>query len=145
MLLLCYQGKQYYTVISCQPRVTFFESLDDATTQEILEILFSAFSSLISRLVEDHLLDGKYHNLSAKLIAETKSVPTTNVISERDFAKLDRFLREIPNASTLSLEAMIMFTNNKTASWLNTKTLKERRIYEESLLYDSRIQTALQK
>ena len=101
-------------------------SVYDATAQEVLEILFNAFSSLISRLVEDHLPDGKYHNPSAKLIAETKSVPTTNVISERDFAKLDRFLREKPNATTLSLEAMIMFANNKTASWLNTKTLKER-------------------
>ena len=101
-------------------------SVYDATTEEILKILLSAFSSLISRLVEDQLTGGKYHNPSARLIAETKSVPTTNVISERDFGKLDRFLREKPNASTLSLEAMIMFTNNKTASWLNTKTLKER-------------------
>ena len=81
---------------------------------------------LVSRLVEDQLPGGKYHNPSARLIAETKSVPTTNVISERDFGKLDRFLREKPNASTLSLEAMIMFANNKTTSWLNIKTLKER-------------------
>ena len=48
------------------------------------------FSTLIFRLVGDHLPDGKYHNPSAKLITEIKSVPTTNVISERDFAKFDR-------------------------------------------------------
>ena len=101
-------------------------SVYDATAQEILEVLFNAFSSLISRLVADHLPDGKYHNPSAVLTAEVKSVPTTNAISERDFAKLDRFLREKPNASTLSLEAMIMFTNNKTAAWLSAKTSKER-------------------
>ena len=98
----------------------------DATAQEVLEVLLSAFSTLISRLVGDHLSDGKYHNPSAKLITKTKSVPTINVISERDFAKFDGFLREKPNASTLSLEAMIMLTNNKTASWLNSKTVKER-------------------
>ena len=127
-------------------------SIYDATTQEILEVLFNAFSTLISRLLADHLPDGKYHNPSAKLIAETKSVPTTNVISERDFAKFDRFLREKPNASTLSLEAMIMFTNNKTASWLNTKTSKEREELmkkarnltpEFKELYKSRRQTLL--
>ena len=101
-------------------------SVYDATTQEVLEVLLSAFSTLISRLVGDHLPDGKYHNPSAKLITETKSVSKTNVISVRDFAKFDRFLHEKPNASTLSLEAMIMFTNNKTASWLNSKTVKER-------------------
>ena len=104
-------------------------SLYDATAQEVLEVLLSAFSTLISYLVGDHLPDGKYHNPSAKLITETKSIPTTNVISERDFAKFDGYLREKPNASTLSLEVnqvMIMFTNNKTASWLNSKTVKER-------------------
>ena len=87
-------------------------SVYDATAEEILKILPSAFSSLMSRLVEDQLPDGKYHNPSARLIAETKSVPTTNVISERDFGKLDRFLCEKPNASTSSLEAMILFNNN---------------------------------
>ena len=69
--------------------------------------------------------------------------------SERDFGrKLDRFLREKPNASTLSLEAMIMFTNNKTASWLNTKTLKEREesefIKQARCIYGSRVQTSVQ-
>ena len=58
-------------------------------TQEILEVMFNAFSSLLSRLVADHLPDGKYHNPSTLLTAETKSVPKTNVISERDFAKFD--------------------------------------------------------
>ena len=59
-------------------------SVYDATPQEVLEVLFNALSTLISRLVADHLPDGKYHDRPAKLITETKSVPTTNVISERD-------------------------------------------------------------
>ena len=90
---------------------------------------------MISRLVEDQLPGGKYHNPSARLSAETKSVFTTNVISERDFGKLDRFLCEKPNASTLSLEPMIMFNDNKTTSWLNRKTL--RRLFKASSLYGS--------
>ena len=36
-------------------------------------------------------------------------------MSERDFAQLDRLLREKPNASILSLEAIVLFANNKTA------------------------------
>ena len=43
--------------------------------------------------------------LQVYLVAETKSVSKTNTISEKDFAQLDRFLREKPNASILSLEA----------------------------------------
>ena len=47
-------------------------------------------------------------------------------MSERDFAQLDRLLREKPNASILSLEAMILCSNNKTAKWLYEKSEAER-------------------
>ena len=98
----------------------------DDTVEEILCVLFSAFSSLLTRLVADHLPSGEYDAAKEALTEETKSVPTTNTISERDFAQLDRLLREKPNATILSLEAMILFCNNKTAEWLNSKTATER-------------------
>ena len=97
----------------------------DATAQELLEILCNAFSALLSRLVQDHLPGGAHCNPSAELINETKSVSKTNVVSERDFGKLDRLLREKPNATTLSLEAMILFSNNKTMNWLTSKSPEE--------------------
>ena len=101
-------------------------SVYDPTTQEILKVMFNAFSSLLSRLVTDHLPDGKYHNPYALRTAETKSVPKINIISERDFAKFDQFLREKPNATTLSLETMIMFTNNMKALCLSSKAPKKK-------------------
>ena len=61
-----------------------------------------------------------HDNPCAQVQSETKSVPKTNVISERDFGQLDHLVREKPNASTLSLEAMVLFSN-KTAQWLNKK------------------------
>ena len=96
----------------------------DFCTQEILQILCHAFSLLLSRLVCDHL-QGVLDEPSTPFKKQTKSVPKTNTLSERDFAKLDRFLREKPNASTLSLEAIVLFTNNKTAKWLNSKAPDE--------------------
>ena len=97
----------------------------DATAQELLEVLCNAFSALLSRLVQDHLPGGAHCNPSAELINKTKSVSKTNVVSERDFGKLDRLLHEKPNATTLSLEAMILFSNNKTMNWLTSKSPKE--------------------
>ena len=97
----------------------------DATAQELLEILCKAFSALLSRLVQDHLPGGAHCSPSVELINETKSVSKTNVVSERDFGKLDRLLREKPNATTLSLEAMILFSNNKTMNWLTSKSPEE--------------------
>ena len=97
----------------------------DSLVLVILQTLFHAFSALVTRLVDDHLPGGKYDEPTSQLLEETASVPKTNVISERDFAKLDRLLREKPNASTLSLEAMILFSNNRTASWLSEKSADE--------------------
>lgn len=104
----------------------FAPSEYDAIVEEILCVLFSAFSSLLMRLVEDHLPGGRYDNIDETLREESRSVPKTNTISERDFAQLDRLLREKPNASVLSLEATILFSNNKTAKWLNEKSPAER-------------------
>ena len=54
-------------------------------------------------------------------------MPKSNVISERDFAKLDRLLREKPNATTLCLEGMILFANNQTSHLLDSKPVEEKQ------------------
>ena len=100
----------------------------NATTQELLQLLFKAFSITIHRLLFDHLPDGKFHRtlIDATLIQETASVPTTNVAPERDFAILDRVLREKPNASVIALESLILFAHNKTSKWLDELGMDER-------------------
>ena len=71
---------------------------------------------------------GEHDNPSDNKKSSVVSVPKTNTISERDFAQLDRLLRQKPNAKTTSLEGMILFTNNKTAKWLNEKSEEEREV-----------------
>ena len=61
-----------------------------------------------------------------QLQSETRSVPNSNVVSERDFARLDWLLREKPNATTLSIEALILFSSNKTGAWLERKAPEEK-------------------
>ena len=89
----------------------------------VLPLTLTAIKSLVFRLNKKRW---KYDATNVSLVEETKSVLKANTISERDFAQLDRFLREKPNASILSLEALILFCNNKTASWLNDKSPAER-------------------
>ena len=101
-------------------------SVLDSTVEEILQVVFNSLTALVNRLLVDHLPGGVLDSPSEELHRETKSVPNSNTVSERDFAKLDRFLREKPNATTLSLEGLILFSNNKTSSWLNTKSEEER-------------------
>ncbi len=102
-------------------------STNDLIVQEILETIFSGFSALLERMVSDHLSGGE---LDMELTEEKKRrnsfCTENNTVSERDFAQLDRLLREKPNATTMSLEAMVMFSNNKTAKWIKTKSVEER-------------------
>ncbi len=99
----------------------------DTTTQELLQLLCGAFSITTQRLLLDHLPGGKYHSVvDTTIIQETTSVPTTNVAPERDFAVLDRLIREKPNASLVALESMILYSHNKSSSWLEQQTCEER-------------------
>ena len=98
----------------------------DSETEVVLEALFASLSSLTRRLLHDHLPGGKLHSPSASLQAETVNVAKTNTVSERDFAMLDRMMREKPNASTAAIEGMILYANNKTAAWLEGHSASDR-------------------
>ena len=101
--------------------------LDDLA-QEILQAIFRTLSLLIERVVGDYLPGGEWDRATgdAEMKTNTRSVQKTKTISERDFAKLDRYIREKPNARLLALEAHILFTSNKTAMWLDSKSAEEK-------------------
>ena len=102
----------------------------DMMTQELLQFLFGAFSVTTQRLLLDHLPGGKYHwshsVIDTRMVQETATVPTTNVAPERDFAVLDRLIREKPNACLIALESMILYAHNKTSYWLEQQTCEDR-------------------
>lgn len=99
---------------------------DDSITVEILQLMFKSFYLTMERMLKDHLPQGVHDKPSAIKISETKSTPKSNVVSERDFAQLDRLLGEKPNATTICLEGMILYANNKTRSWLDRKNAEEK-------------------
>ena len=100
---------------------------NDMQTQELLQILFNAFSVTTQRLLIDHLPEGKYCSVTdTEVINETASVPITNVSPECDFAILDRLMQQKPNANAIALEAMIMYSQNKTSAWLQKKSEEEK-------------------
>ena len=102
---------------------------DDDIVTECLPLTMKSFEALAPRLLQNQLPGGKYHNAERTLQMETESVPTTNTISERDFGKFDRLLQEKPNANTL---AMILYSNNKTSKWLQSKTGDEKKAIFEA-------------
>ena len=99
----------------------------DSVVQHILLSLFKTFEVLLERVLIDNqpVLTAAAENRQ-EVTFKTRTVKPTNTISERDFGKLDRLLREKPNASTLAIEAYIMFSNNKTSKWLDAKSNEEK-------------------
>ena len=102
------------------------ESEIDDNVLMFLEIIMKSFFLLTDRMLVDHLPGGIYDQPSDTFMHVTQSVPKTNKVSERDFALLDRFLKEKPNASTVAIESLILFSQNKTREWLGKKTNAER-------------------
>jgi len=100
----------------------------DILAQELLEVMFKAFCTTTRRMLTDNLPGDKFHGKEdgSELVSEVASVPKTNVISERDFAMLDRMMRDKPNATTVALEAMILYTNNQTQMWLVQHALGDK-------------------
>ena len=99
----------------------FKDTLDtdlDIYTQISLELIVTSFILIIERQAKDQLDRGKYFQPSEELQRSSRNVPTTNTVSERDFAILDILLRLKPAAAFLSLETYILWINNKPSAWL---------------------------
>ncbi|KAJ8342686.1 hypothetical protein SKAU_G00326140 [Synaphobranchus kaupii] len=107
----------------------FRESGDDEfqiMTQEALELIMTAMLILLERQAADQLPGGRYWSPTEEVRAHASNVPTTNVVSERDFAVLDMLVRQKPSARTFSHEAMIMWLHNGTVQWLDNMTPAEK-------------------
>ena len=113
-----------------------FEKTDpdvEAMCAQTLEMACCAILLILERQCADQLPGGKFWDVGNAEIYQ--NVPSTNVISERDFAQLDLLLHSQPTACTLTIETLIMWVNNNPPpppppppEWLNsldpTNTIK---------------------
>ena len=88
----------------------------DGLVQSLLQAIFQTLELLIERVVHEWRCEWR------------QSRSAQPILSVRETGKLDRYVREKPNAKLLALETHIMFTNNKTASWLDSKSEKGKKV-----------------
>ena len=96
----------------------------------MLEIMLPAMTCLCQRIFADQLPGGRHEDLDASdsaLRDKLKSVPKSSKFDQSVFGMLDYQVRAKPNASTLAIEASIMFSQNKTKVWLDSKEEAEKR------------------
>jgi E1A/CREB-binding protein len=89
---------------------------------------------ILERQCKVQLPGGKYWDHEPASIDKLSTIPTTNTVSERDFAQLDVLMRTKPSAFTTTFESIIMWTNNKTSDSLNSLPADEK----QSILDDAR-------
>lgn len=93
---------------------------------QLAQLLFCGFHKLVSGALREHLPGGACNNPSDKLKDQSKSVVPHNKMSERVFGMLDNFISFCPNASTITNEAFIIFSFNKTSEWLDSLPDQEK-------------------
>ena len=101
----------------------------DILTQQAAELICSAILLVLENQCQDQLPGGRYFNASNEIQEQASAVPATNVISERDFVVFDVLLKTRPAATTVALEALIMWMHNKSSKWLDSLTEEERAKY----------------
>ena len=103
------------------PTIIYFTSASKNLTQFVKVLLVK-----LSDMLHSSNFVRLFHHQSFTLYG---TISTTNVAPERDFEVLDRLFHEKPNAMSIALEAMILFSHNKTASWVKNKAAKAKNIY----------------
>ncbi|ELU04905.1 hypothetical protein CAPTEDRAFT_188074 [Capitella teleta] len=95
-------------------------------TKIALELITLELLVLVERQAFSQLPEGKYWNPSKELIESTKSVHKTNVMGEREMVVLNNLLHCKPGISAHNLETMLMWWQNKPASYLEDLTKPQR-------------------
>ena len=101
------------------------EELDDLT-EECLRVLCCSCAILLKCQLKDQLPGGKYYKPNNEIMEETAGTPKENIISERDFAQLDKLLDKSPTTSTVAASGIVCFINNKIPEYLETLSEEEK-------------------
>ena len=101
------------------------EELDELT-EECLRILCCSCAILLKRWLKDQLPGGIYYKPDHHVVQETAAVPKENIISEPDFAQLDKQLEQRPNISTVAVSGIVCFVNKKTPEYLENLSQAEK-------------------
>ena len=109
-------------------------SESEEIVQQILQFLFTAISHKVNDMLKDQLPGGKYFEITPEIQRGAASVIPHNKFSERVFGLLDHLVKHRPNAKTITNEALIMFSHNKTSQWLAKQSPEVR----EKLLINAR-------
>ncbi|XP_066297065.1 uncharacterized protein [Branchiostoma lanceolatum] len=113
---------------------SLYDSVEDALTQEMLEVVCASSLFVTEKQLGDFLEQGKYGKQATEVEKQqTKHARKSNLIGESDFGDFDYSNKQKPNAHLLHHSSVLMTKQNKTFKWVDSKTQEEK----EQLLKDA--------
>ena len=80
---------------------------------------------MVKHQLKDQLPGGKYYKPNKEIISDLRHCPTTNIVSECNFATYDQKMTQKPTLSDIAACGVIMFNNSKSSDWLANKSKEE--------------------
>ncbi|XP_041481824.1 uncharacterized protein LOC121428993 [Lytechinus variegatus] len=103
-------------------------NIEHLTKQALMIILHNCLVC-ITRQLSDHLPGGRFHSAPENIRKQTASCPKDNLCAERMFAGLDYLKRKMPNANTVALEGILLWSLNKTRDYLDEMSDEKKDQY----------------
>ena len=76
---------------------------------------------MIKTLLKDQFPSGKHFAPNNETMSDFRNCPTTNILSERDFAWYEQKQTQNPTLSNIAVCEVITFNNQKSGDWLDQK------------------------
>ena len=80
---------------------------------------------MIKTLLKDQLPGGKHFAPNSEIMSDLQNCPTTNILSERDFAWYDQKQTQNATLQDFGVCEVIMFNNKKSGDWFDQKSKSE--------------------
>ncbi|XP_052073793.1 uncharacterized protein LOC127711721 [Mytilus californianus] len=86
------------------------------------------------KLFSDFLCGGKFFNADDDLKTTARKCPSNNITVERLMGKLDSAIKQSPNSSVGAIQTKIVYNNNKTQNWLDSKSNTDKKILSKTAI-----------
>ncbi|CAC5381640.1 unnamed protein product [Mytilus coruscus] len=96
-------------------------------------------------LFSDFLYGGKFYNADDDLKTTARTCPSNNITVERLMGKLDSAIKQCPNSSVGDIETKIVYNNNKTQTWLDTKSNADKEILVKNAIKNRNSRSVFKK
>ncbi|CAC5408002.1 unnamed protein product [Mytilus coruscus] len=93
-----------------------------------------------NKLFSDFLYGGTFYNADddLKTTSTARTCPSNNITVEQLIGKLESAIKQSPNSSVGAIETKVVYNNNKTQTWLDTKSNADKEILVKTAIKNTK-------